>query len=376
MGLAALVWLGYQTWRLLWQPPPMGAVDLEQRWTETRSLFAGQAVYRVIGTASYPPASLTMLWPILGWPSFAIARWLWALLTVGALVWMARVVVRASGAATNAERRVAMLLPLAMYATGAATGNGQLTVPVVACLLASLPILLRENRVRPLALAALGFAGALAKPSLAAPFFWMVLFRPKRPLWAIAIVAIYLGLTAVPGLVQPGGVIQLSHEFLSRTERDAAKGAAHYGHADLHSWLGAVGRPDWDAAGSLVVLGLLGLWTWRHRRADPWLLMSAAAFAARFWTYHGWYDDLLLLIPMIALFRLAKQSTSDGQKVWAGSLLAAMLVSTLAPGGLYLLPAPWNEIYVAAQVVVWLAGCVFLLRAAARWGSASPAAEQ
>ena len=125
-----------------------------------------------------------------------MARWLWALLTVGALVWMARVVVRASGTATNAERRVAMLLPLAMYATGAATGNGQLTVPV------------------------------------------------------------------------------------------------------------------------------------------------------------------------------------DGQKVWAGSLLAAMLVSTLAPGGLYLLPAPWNEVYVVAQVVVWLAGCVFLLRAAAGWRSASPAATQ
>jgi uncharacterized membrane protein YbaN (DUF454 family) len=109
-------------------------------------------------------------------------------------------------------------------------------------------------------------------------------------------------------------------------------------------------------------LGLLGVWTWRHRRADPWLLMSAAAFAARFWTYHGWYDDLLLLIPMIALFRLAKQGTTDGQKVWAGSLLAAMVCSTLAPGGLYLFPPPWNKFYVAAQVVVWFTACVFLLR--------------
>jgi hypothetical protein len=355
----------------------MGAVDLEQRWTETRALFAGQAVYRLIGTATYPPATMTMLWPILGWPSFATTRWLWALLTAGALVWMVRVVVRHSGATTKAERRVAMLLPLAMYATGAATGNGQLTVLVVACLLASLPVLLREDRVRPLALAVLVFVAALAKPSLAAPFFWMVLFRPRRPLWAIAIVAIYLGLMAVPGLVQPVGAVQLSHEFLSRTEHDMAKGAASYGHANLHSWFGAVGRADWDTAGSLVVLGLLGLWTWRHRRADPWLLMSAAAFAARLWTYHGWYDDLILLIPMIALFRLAKQGATDAPKVWAGSLFAAMLGSTLAPGGLYLLPAPWNEAYVVAQVVVWLAACAFLLLATASYRlSASPAAKQ
>jgi hypothetical protein len=366
MALAALCWLSYQTWRLLWQPPPWGAIDLRQRYDETRALFEGRAVYRVIGTASYPPASMTMLWPIVGWPSFATARWLWALLTAGTLIWMIRAVARDCGATTRAERRLAMLLPLGMYATGAATGNAQFTVLVVACLLASLPLLLRENRVAQSALAVLCFVGALVKPSLAAPFFWIVLFRPKGPLPAIAIVAIYLGLTAMPGLVQPMSPVQLSHDFLARTEGDSAWGAAHQGHANLHTWFGAAGRPAWDTAGSLVVLGLLGVWTWRHRRADPWLLMSAAAFAARLWTYHGWYDDLLMLIPMIALFRLAKQSTTDRQKVWAGSLLAAMVCSTVAPGGLYLLPPPWNNVFVALQVVVWLTACVFLLRATGR----------
>lgn len=366
MALAAAVWLSYETWRLLWQEPPLGAIDLQQRYTETRALFAGKAVYRLIGTASYPPASMTMLWPIVGWSSFATARWLWALLTLAALVCTARMAARDSGATTGAERWLAMLLPPAMYATGAATGNGQLTVLVVACLMASLPVLLREDRAMPLALAVLGFVAALVKPSLAAPFFWMVLFRRKKPVPAVAIVAIYAGLTAVAGLAQPVSFVQLCREFLSRTEDASMTGAANHGHANLHSCLGAVGQPDWNAPVSLVLLGLLGVWTWRHRRADPWLLMSAAAFAARFWTYHGWYDDLLLLIPMIALFRLAKQGATDGQKVWAGSLLAAMVCSTVAPGGLYLLPAPWNRVYVASQIVVWLAACVFLLRATKR----------
>jgi len=366
MALLALVWLAFDTWRLLWQPPPLGAIDLRQRYTETRVFFAGRDVYRLIGTAAYPPASMTMLWPMVGWPGFTTARWLWALLTAATLVWLARIVVRDSGATTKAERRLAMLLPLAMYATGAATGNGQFGVPVVACLLASLPILLRADRDRSLALAVLCFVGALVKPTLAAPFFWMVLFRPKGLRPVIAIVAVYLGLTAVPGLVQPVSAVELVQAFLSRTEGAAAWGSTHHGYANLHSWLSVVGLRAWNTPGSLLVLGLLGLWTWRHRRADPWLLMSAAAFAARFWVYHGWYDDLLLLIPMVALFRLAMQSPTDGQKVWAGSLLAAMVCSTVAPGGLYLLPPPWNGVYVAAQLVVWLAACVFLLRAAKR----------
>ena len=334
MALATLVRMGCGLWRLLWQPTPMGATDLAQRWIEVRDMFAGRDVYLSNGNATYPPGTITMLWPVLGWPRFATARWLWALLTVGALVGIVRVAVRASGATTNAERRVAMLLPLVIYATGVATGNGQLTVPVVACLLASLPILLCEGRVRPLSLATLVFVAALTKASLAAPFFWMVLFRPKRQLWAIAIGAIYLGLTAVPGLAQPVDAVQLCHQYLSRIRYDAAKAAA-CSHANVQSWLISIRRPQWNTGGSLVVLGLLGLWTWRHRRADPWLLMSAAAFAARFWTYHSSYDDLILIIPMLTLFRLAKRGATDGQKVWAGSLLTLMLGSTLAPSGLY-----------------------------------------
>jgi len=382
MGLAALAWLSYETWRLLWQPPPMGALDLQQRYGEMRALFARHGADSVASRAAYPPASLTMLWPFLGWPAFSTARWLWALLTAATLVCLVRIVVRNSEATTGAERRLAMVLPLAMYATGAATGNGQLTVPVVACLIASLPVLLCEDRTSPSAFAVLGFVAALVKPSLAAPFFWMVLFRPRRSLSVIAILAIYAGLTAVPAVVQSVSPLQLFRQFLSGTEDAAAYGASNHGYANLHSWFGAMGVSDLNAKGSLVLLGLLGLWTWRHRRADPWLLMSAAAFTARFWTYHGWYDDLIFLIPMIALFRLAKQSTADGQKLWAGSLLAAMVCSTVVPGGLYLLPAPWDRVYVVGQLAVWITAGMFLLRAtkrqpaAIRRLSASPAANQ
>ena len=366
MALTALVGLGHGTWRLLWQPTPMGAGDLAQRWIETRDMFAGRDVYLSNGNATYPPATMTMLWPVLSWPRFAAARVLWAIITAGALVAIVRVVVRNSGATTKKERRVTVLLPLVMYATGASAGSGQLTVPVVACLLVSLPVLMLDGARKPLTLAALALVAALAKPSLSAPFFWMVLFRPKRQLWAFAVGATYLGLTLVPGLAQPVGAVELCHQYLSRIGYDEAKAAASIGHVNVHTWLSSLGRPEWNSAGSFLILGLLGFWTWRHRRADPWLLMGAAAFAARFWTSHAPYDDLILLIPMIALFRIAKLGSTGVQKIWAGSLLTAMLCSTIAPMGLYRVPREWNEGYIWIQVVVWLATCVFLLGAVSR----------
>src|ERR1700690_834630 len=73
MALASLVRMGYGAWRLLWQPTPMGATDLAQRWLEVRDMFAGQDVYLSNGNATYPPATMTMLWPVLGCPSFATA---------------------------------------------------------------------------------------------------------------------------------------------------------------------------------------------------------------------------------------------------------------------------------------------------------------
>jgi hypothetical protein len=103
---------------------------------------------------------------------------------------------------------------------------------------------------------------------------------------------------------------------------------------------------------------------YRHRRIDIWLLLSVAALMARFWARHRWYDDLLLLLPMVALFRAA---TSGNAR--AGLLFALMIPATIAPGGQYLFPEPWNWIYQIAQVGLWLAAAVFLVAEAAQAAS-------
>lgn len=73
------------------------------------------------------------------------------------------------------------------------------------------------------------------------------------------------------------------------------------------------------------------------------------------------------LLPMVALFRIAKQgSSADGGDVMAGALPAITMLAILAPGGLYLFPPPWNMVYVAGQVFVWTLVLVFLLNWARR----------
>ena len=53
-------------------------------------------------------------------------------------------------------------------------------------------------------------------------------------------------------------------------------------------------------------LVLLGAWVFMRRRADVLILLGVAAIVARFASYHGWYDDVLLFMPLVALIRCAR----------------------------------------------------------------------
>jgi hypothetical protein len=134
------------------------------------------------------------------------------------------------------------------------------------------------------------------------------------------------------------------------------------GDDGLYSLLVALGLEPWGPPISVLVLIALGGWIYRHRRKDLWLLLGVTAFVACSWTYHRWYDDLLILLPMVALFRVVKREPANGEGVVAGALLAATLLVMLAPGGLYLFPPPWKMLYMAGQIIVWIIGLIVLLK--------------
>jgi hypothetical protein len=285
---------------------------------------------------------------------------MWAVTTIAALGWLVCLVVRESGANTRLERVFVALMPFSMYATGAAIGNGQLIIHLLPALLCGLLLLYsRPSGWRTDISAAFLMLLTLVKPTVSFPFFWLVLFTSRvRP--AVLVVLGYVGLTVFAASFQHSSFSTLLRELLSQPT------LGQRGQANLQAWLISLGLREWAFPAAAAVLAALGLWTYLHRRVDFWLLLGVAALAARLWTYHRWYDDLLILFPMVALFRIAKTGPSDGSDLLAGVLLAITVLAMLAPGGLYLFPSPWNTFYMSAQVVVWLAILSFLLDRARR----------
>lgn len=373
MAAVAATWLGYEFYRLLAQPDRIGsvaihpgAIDLGLLHRMVNAWFAGLPVYT--GPHAHlntsPPASMALIAPVYGWREPAAVMLAWTVAAVAAVAWLVPQLVRESGAETRLERAFVALMPLAIYPTGAVIGNGQLTLFVLPLALAGVLLLRsREGGWGRDIVASLLIVASLAKPAVTAPFFLVAAFAVRGCRPALLVVAAYAALTLFAATFQPMGAVAQLRQFLAL----AAVMSVSAGEANLHILLADLGLAGWIAPASLAVVALLAVWVWRHRRIDVWLLIGVVAIAARFWTYHRWYDDLLILLPMLALFRIAKQGpASDDLDLAAGTLLGLTLAFLLAPGGLYLLPAPWNRIYVDVQVVVWISDLVFLIVVAAR----------
>jgi hypothetical protein len=185
----------------------------------------------------------------------------------------------------------------------------------------------------------------------------------------VVVVSVYLALTAFAvafqmrafprfgGTAKPMGVLT---RWTARAPGGAYMGSIKGGYGTVHNLLAELGLQKWNTAASLAILALLGLWIFRHRRADFWLLMGVTAILARIWTYHRWYDDLLLLFPLVVLFRLTRiPEVAPRVKLVAGVLFLWLWGFLLAPGVLYTVRSP--GIWVGLQVSGWLVALAFLV---------------
>jgi hypothetical protein len=136
---------------------------------------------------------------------------------------------------------------------------------------------------------------------------------------------------------------------------------------NLHEWMSAAGMGEWIPYGSLLVFALLGAWVLFHRTAPVWLALGVAAIAARTWTYHALYDDLLLVVPIVALLRAARETpVGGGRAVATGLVVFAGWCSALVPARLLTAPSPWDLAFRAGQTLVWAAVLVALVALASR----------
>lgn len=296
--------------RLLFGQGFAAATDLKLFHEQCVTWFGGEDAYAKLVSAVYPPGSYPLMAPLYLW-DIEINRGVWlvhSLIVLGVLMWLCVV---ESGAPSALEKAGVALLPLAMYGTGIALGNGQLTIHVLTAVVASI-VLLDRGRGRlgyDLAAAAL-MLFALVKPSLSPPFFWVLLFVPRRLRPALLVLIGYITLTLIGASFQPGGLVTQFTAFLGRGTALAVR--AGYGHVPL--WLTEAGHGNLIMPFTLVALVGMGVWVWRHRDVDRWLLLGVLALLARFWSYHRLYDDMLNLLPMIALIRLGHGRAGNAGK--------------------------------------------------------------
>jgi hypothetical protein len=358
--VAGTAWLGWEFWRLLRQPDPMGAVDLRLRYIEVHHWFAGIPAYsghEEIPSA-YAPASFALLWPLLGWLSFSAARWFWAFTSIGAILAIIAAFVQGSTAATRLERAFIAAIVIGTYPIGAAIGNGQLTIHVMACTLWSVlwlarhPSGVQRHFIVPLVVF------SMVKPSSALPFLVVALFLPGGVAPLVVSALAYLGLTFFAAAFQPADLFSLFGGMSAETNHLANFTGTPY-YANLNTWLAGFGMHQFLMPVSIAVLLPFAVWVYVHRKIDIWLLLGVTAIVTRMWTYHRWYDDALLLFPMIGLFRLMKTDTS---KVLPAVLFWCGVITTLAPGGLYALPGRLPRLYTAWETLLWLTWLAYLAR--------------
>ncbi len=344
--------------RLLWGTGWEGAGDLLKRHTEVQLWVAGQPLYGQMGSAVYPPTSYAILAAALAWLPFEGARWLWAASLVPLLFWIVWVTVRGSGSNDRLEMVFWALITLAIDATGRTIRQGNLGIHLIPPLIAGLLILHRNRATWGADLAATALlVPTLVKPNFSVPFFWIAFFVTGRARPTLLILTSYAILTLAAASMQHAGMVSLFQGWLAH--QDPIRFDPEQGN--IHAWLSGANLNEYVTLGSIVVLAATGVWVYVNRRSDPWLLVGVCALVARLWAHHWSYDDVLLLLPLVALFRVAKTSPSGSAfAIVAQILFAAILATSLAPAR-FSGPASLVLLLNTVKTTTWLAALVFLI---------------
>ena len=342
-------------------PYLQNANDLRNFQNAMKGLFAGQPIYEELRTSPYPPASYAIFWPFLGWLDLTQARFLWTITVVAALAWLIVLLIRESKANSLTERFLVALLLLSMNGTGVTIGNGQLGIHILAALVPALLLIQRKetdgrDALPAEILVAFLVLFALAKPTITVPFLWIIFFAPHGKRILFVTFTAYLAITLLALSFQE----QSAAAVLESWFRRASTVATERGYGNLHAFLSSIHMDSWMAPASLAVFGLLGIWMHFHRDVDLWILIGITALVARFWTYHRYYDDLLIILPMISLFRITKSSGAGNvQGIFAGLLLSIISFFNLAR--LYNISKLRFELITSANVILWILTMAFLL---------------
>lgn len=346
--------LAFELNRLLFEAG--GPIDLLVLRRLIREWLAGMPFYEERG-GIHPPAVFLLVWPLYGWGSAMLTRWAYALATAIVVAGFGRLLLREARPASARQRALLALLFVGGYPAAITIGNGQITFFVLFAAIGGVLVCLRQppGARRDMLLACL-FLIALIKPPLTLPFFWVIAFSKGWLRPAILALAAYAAVTGISVALHGttlDGLLSMLQSWYLRAEY----GMSETGYGNLHSLLGSLQWSAWILPASGLVFALHGLWAFRHREADLWVLLGVAAIVTRTWAYHQVYDDLLLVLPLIALYRIGCGESGD-RTAWA--LFLAGAVALVAPVTPILEHASWT------LVAVWLLQLGYLMHRARR----------
>jgi hypothetical protein len=355
LALCAVLRLGYEYRRLLLLPAIPVDLGIFHAWVH--AWFASSHIIQEdLCPLVFPPASYILLWPIFGWLALTPCRWFFALIVSLSLVWLIRIVVTHTPAGAR-NRSCIILLLLAIYATGITIGNGQLVLFILPMLLCAFQLLFRVRRSwRRDACASGLLLLSMVKPPIAAPFFLIVLLVNRAYRVIAMVVLAYFLLTVWALSMQDMGL-----DYIRIMGENAAQLSTRGGYGNIHMGLYRLGLQEWRFPASLSMVAVLALWLYFTGNRNPWLLLGVTAIVARIWTYHRLYDDLLLIVPLIALLQVCHDESRSAAVRKAGRVFAILLgVALLGPGTLLRSATPLGMLYGSGQVLLWLAILVFL----------------
>ncbi len=361
LAIVALKRIAIQSYELVAGTSYAAAFDLHLRYVETTRWLAGSPVYGATKT-DYPPASYAILGPLIGHLDWPAVRVLWLVLSLASLTVLS-VIAACAVERRPSTRALAAVLPWAAYGSALTVGVGQLGLLVLATGLGGVLLARRAGKSPAVAsLAGLLFTISLVKPTLTAPWFWLLVLASWPPVAACVAVLLYGAATLAASADQPEPLLSLVSDSIANGHLHAPRG-----YGNVANWAIALGLGGWILPLAFLLLAALGVWVLRHRRADLWILLGVSAVVARVFTYHYYVDDLLLLVPMIALLRLASQDADPPRiRRAAAAVFALTVLAQLTPTRLFTELGPGIGLATEAfQILVWLAAAAVLVRAAA-----------
>lgn len=352
------------------------ALDLGSRTKAVALWFGGSGLYER-SSSTYPPASYILLWPLVGWlPWLAVSK-LWTLLCALSLGFLAACCVRREAIASHSLRWLGAMTMLALTTTSAVIWLGQLASLLMVAIIGAMWLLhspKSEGEVkavwpRELLAGALLLFG-LVKPSVTAPFLWMILWAPRDAATPPLRRRIALGLGVLAGY---GALTLVALWFQQDASNEVAVWAQtvtrnnvqlNEGYVNLRAWLAAIGLKPLSHPLAFAAFLWLGFWSFRHRHLDRLLLLSVTAIVARLWTYHNLYDDLLLTIPMLLLLQIGASEQEKSRRWQANGLLITLTLLLLLPADWMFERTPFDAIARTLFGLDLVAMLIFLLRLA------------